>query len=290
MNTDQLSAKVDALIDGFESAFGKQVNATQKALFEQMQVLLNKLELSSDGLILQNQANRKILAQFDEYFNNAFNKSGYYTTLDKSASTVAGITSTNGEYFADLVEGFTVDAQYIKNLQRETISQFESLLANEGLEAMMKKPLIDMLSSNINTGASFTDVTAQVREFILGSEKYEPTLSRYSKQIANDLLFNYSRAFQESVSQNAGLEFYLYSGGVMDDSRDFCVARHGKYYHKKEVEDWAKLSWQGKRKGTTSSTIFIYAGGYFCKHQLIAVSELVIPKSVINRAKEKGFI
>lgn len=289
MTTDQLSGKIESLISGFEDAFGKQVNSTQKALFEQMQVLLNKLELSADGLILQNQGNRKILAQFDEYFNKAFNQSGYYATLDKSAGTVSGITTANGQYFADIVDGFTVDAQYIKNLQRETISQFESLLANEGLEAMMKKPLIDILNQNINTGASYSDLTQQIREFILGSEKFEPTLSRYSKQIANDALFNFSRALQESVSQNAGLQFYLYSGGIMDDSREFCVERHGKYFHKKEVEKWANGSWQGKRKGTTSSTIFVYAGGYFCKHQLIAVSEAVVPKSTINRAKDLGY-
>lgn len=289
MTTDQLSAKVEGLISGFEKSFGKQVNSTQKALFDEMQVLLNKLELDTDGLIIQNQANRKVLTKVDEYFNRAFNQSGYYESLNESANTIGNITGANSAYFETIIDGFTPSAQYITNLQNQSIAQMESLLANEGLDTMLKKPIIDILNQNINTGASYKDVTQQIRQFILGSDEFEPTLARYSKQIANDTLFNFSRSMQEAVSQNAGLQFYLYSGGIIDDSREFCIQRHGKYYHKKEVEKWANSTWQGKRKGTTSSTIFVYAGGYFCKHQLIAVSEAVVPKSVISRSKELGY-
>lgn len=285
MTPDQLSAKVDTIVTAFENSFGKQINSTQKALFEQMQNLLNKLDLNPDGTIIQNQANRKILARADEAYNTAFNQSGYYEALNQSPNTIASLTGANSEYFTAVIEGFTPSAQYITNLQRQTVSQLEGLLANEGLETMMKKPILDILNQNINSGASLSDVTAQLREFILGSEKLEPTLARYSKQIASDTFFNFNRAMQEAVSQNAGLEYYIYSGGVIADSREFCIARHGKYYHKKEVEKWASISWQGKRKGTTSSTIFVYAGGYMCRHQLIAVSEAIVPKSVIERTK-----
>lgn len=285
MTPDQLSAKVDTIVTAFENSFGKQVDKTQKALFEQMQNLLNKLELNADGTIIQNQANRKVLARADEAYSTAFNQSGYYEALNASPNTIGAITGANSEYFTAIIDGFTPGAQYIKNLQVQTISQIEGLLANEGLETMMKKPILDILNQNINSGASLTDVTAQLREFILGSDKLEPTLARYSKQIATDTFFNFNRAMQEAISQNAGLDYYIYSGGIIADSREFCIARHGKYFHKKEVEDWAKLTWQGKRKGTTASTIFVYSGGYMCRHQLIAVSEAVVPKSVIERTK-----
>jgi hypothetical protein len=285
LTPDQLSAKVDTIVTAFENSFGKQVNTTQKALFDNMQNLLNKLDLNADGTIIQNQANRKILARADEAYSAAFNQSGYYSALDQSPNTIASLTGANSEYFSAIVEGFTPNAQYIKNLQTQTIQQLEGLLANEGLEVQMQKPILDILSQNINSGASLSDVTAQLREFILGSDKLEPTLARYSKQIASDTFFNFNRAMQEAISQNAGLEYYIYSGGVIADSRDFCIARHGKYFHKKEVEKWAKLTWQGKRKGTTESTIFVYAGGYACRHQLIAVSEAIVPKSVIERTK-----
>ncbi len=294
MTPRDLSTKVDTIISRFEESFGKQVNTTQKALFDQMQILLNKLDLNTDGTIIQNQSNRKILAKADEYYNAAFNQSGYYEALNKSPNTIASLTGANSQYFTEVVDGFTPNAQYIKNLQNQTVAQMESLLANEGLEVQMKKPILDILNQNINSGASLSDVTAQLREFILGSDKLEPTLARYSKQIANDTLFNYSRSMQEAISEQAELKWYVYSGGIIEDSRSFCVSKSGKYYPKEEVEKWAKQNWEGKRKGTTSSTIFIYAGGYFCKHQLIAVSEAVVPntnkdaKKLNKNAKEVG--
>lgn len=254
-----------------------------------MSLLLQKLELDSNGLIKQSQANRALLAKVDGYFNSAFNKSGYYDTLDEITGNIVEITDANAAYFTFVLDKFTPDKQFVKSLQKGAIAEVETLLANEGLELSMKKPIIDILNQNINTSASYTDLVEQIRTFILGDEKIGPTLARYSKQITNDALFNYSRAYQEAISVGAGLEFVKYSGGTQDDSRDFCVERANKYFHKREVEKWANQTWQGKRKGTTSSTIFIYAGGYFCKHQIIYVSEVTVPKSVIQRAKKEGY-
>jgi hypothetical protein len=94
---------------------------------------------------------------------------------------------------------------------------------------------------------------------------------------------------QEAVSIPAGLQFVVYSGGLIKDSREFCVERAGNYYHKREVELWAKEEWQGKRPDTTESTIFIYAGGFRCQHMIIYVSEFSVPNDVIERAKLAGY-
>ncbi len=290
MTPDQLSAKVDTIVTTFDDAFTGQVTQTQTALFEQMQLLLNRLELSPDGTIIQNQANRKLLAQVDTYYNKAFNQSGYYEALGQSVNSIGAITGANSQYFNFILDTFTPSAQYITNLQKQTIGELQSLLANEGLEAMMKQPILNILNQNINSGASFTDLLKQVREFTLGTDKLQGQLMRYSRQITTDSLFNFNRALQEAVSQNVGLNYYFYSGGRDKDSRPFCIDRVSKYYHKREVEEWASLEWEGKRRGTTASSIFIYAGGYSCKHTIIAVSEITVPKSVIKRAKAKGFV
>jgi hypothetical protein len=289
MTPDKLSAKVETVIDKFESYFGKQVTKTQGELFDQIQILLNKLELNPDGTIIQNQANRKLLAKADVAMESALKGSGYYASLNQSAPTIGSLTAANSAYFKTLVDGFTPDAQYIKNLQKQTIGQLESMLANDGLEAAIKAPIRNILNQNVNTGASYSDLLKQLRTFIIGDSELDGKLKSYSGQIVTDTLFNYSRAMQESVSMKSGLQFVIYSGHAVRDSREFCIARMGKYFHKSEVEAWASLSWQGKRQGTTQSTIFIYAGGYRCNHQIIYVSELIVPKEVVERAKNAGF-
>ncbi len=289
MTAGELSSRVDDIITKSEKVFLGQINRTQKALFEQMQLLLNRLELSGDGTIIQNQANRAILAKGGEYFNRAFNQSGYYESLGGFVDDIVSITAANEAYFTVLLDTFTIDAQYLNSLQKQTITQLESLLANEGLESQIKGPILNILNQNINTGAAYSDLQKQIREFALGDGEREGKLKRYANQITHDALYNFSRALQEAVSANAGLQFIEYLGGLMKDSREFCIERAGKYYHKREVELWANEDWQGKRPDTTESTIFIYAGGFFCKHQLVYVSEFVVPKEVIKRAKDLGY-
>lgn len=294
MTPDTLSARVDATVEKFEAFFGAQVEQTQKALFDEIQTLLKGLELNSDGTIIQNQANRKILSQADHAMERAFKESGYYASLDGTATSINGITAANSAYFKTMVEGFTPNAQYIKNLQGQTINQLEGLLANEGLEAAIKVPVRNILNQNVNTGASYNDLLKQLRTFFVGDAELQGKLQKYSKQITTDALFNYSRAFQESVSQNSGLEWVQYVGGAVADSRNFCTSRMGGYYKKDDVERWARQNWAGKREGTTASTIFIYAGGYNCRHQIIYVSEAAVPntnkdaKVLIKKAREVG--
>jgi hypothetical protein len=92
------------------------------------------------------------------------------------------------------------------------------------------------------------------------------------------------------MTADLGLEFYSYSGGLMDTSRDFCIARAGKVFHRKEVESWAGQSWAGKMRGTTESSIFIYCGGYGCTHSLVPIAKSAVPKVVLSEAKANGYI
>ncbi len=285
MTPDELSAKVETIVSKAESALTKQVNKTQAALFDQMGLLLNRLELDSQGLIIQNQANRKVLSQAETYYNKALNQSGYYESLNAIPNTIADITGANAAYFTTVIDGFSPDVQFIKSLQRQTIAQAESLLANEGVELILKQPITNILNQNANTGAAFNDLTKQLRTFIMGSPEVDGALTRYTKQIVTDTLFNYNRAYQEAISASSGLVWTKYVGGVMDTTRPFCAARVGNYYHKTEVEKWASQEWAGKRPGTNKSTIFIYAAGYNCKHSIVYVPESTVPKSVLERIK-----
>lgn len=307
MTTDQLSARVDTIIAKAEESLGKQVDKTQAALFDQMSIMLNKLELDPNGLILQSANNRKVLAQAETYFDKGMNQSGYYEGLNSGiAGTVGSLTNSNSNYFKTILEGFTPDAHYIKALQKQTISQAESMLANEGIEAMLKQPIMNILNQNVNTSASYSDLVDQLRNFIKGSGDDLGALQRYSKQITTDTLFNYNRALQESVSANAGLNWIKYVGGVTYaphktkdgkdkfTTRDFCMDKIGKFYEKTDVEKWASKDWAGKRSGTTSSTIFIYAGGYNCRHQIVYVPDGAVPKTnkdakwLMKQAKDVG--
>lgn len=283
MTPSDLSERIESITSRAEANLTKAVTKAQKELFEDIQTTLSKLELDEEGMIKQSVANRKILQKADRVFDKAMKGSGYYESLQQYTGAIGALTDANSAYFNFILDTFTPDAFYLKSLQKSSVETIVNLLANDGLEVQLKQPLMNILNQNVNSGASLSDMLKQVREFIQGSPDAEGKLMRYSKQISSDTLFNFSRSMQESISQNAGLDYYLYAGGIMDTTREFCSKRAGNYYHRKEIEAWPKLNWAGKRAGTTKSSIYVYLAGYNCKHSLIPVSEAIVPKSVIER-------
>jgi hypothetical protein len=106
-----------------------------------------------------------------------------------------------------------------------------------------------------------------------------------------------SKRNPEKIGRDLGLEWYLFTGGVMDDTLPFCNSKNGKLFHYLEIMAWANESWEGKNPRTTENTIFRHVGGFCnagaiktkCHHQLMAVSEFIVPKEDLLRAIELGY-
>ncbi len=115
------------------------------------------------------------------------------------------------------------------------------------------------------------------------------------KQIATDSLNQYSANYIKTVSDDLGLKWYKYQGGRKTSSRCFCLERVDKYFHVSEVEHWGETPslWNscktklhkggGMIAGTNKTTIFTYRGGWQCNHQIMPVSEKIVPKKDLDR-------
>jgi hypothetical protein len=266
----------------------KIVISAQNSAYGRVVVVLKKLSLDADGYILQNAENRAIIREANRAFARALADSRYLEGLNRFTVAFSVIDEINGEYFKGF-EGFNPNRQFIKSIQKQAIQDIEKQLLNDGLEAIIKQPLLQMLNRNINTGGSFVGMLEQVKDFIKGSPDTDGKLLRHVKTIVRDVLFDYNRTYQAAVSSDLNLEYYLYAGTIIDKTRSFCEEKVGKYYHHKEVEQWAGQDWKGKRSDTTESTIFIYLGGHNCLHQLIPVSEVIVPVEVLERTKPLRF-
>ena len=266
-----------------------KVLTTQNQAYNSVLSILKDLEVDKDGYIVQSQANRKIIQKASNAFESGIKNSPYFDGIQQYVNAIPALDKVNGVYFDFISQGYKPNTQYISSLKKDTITSLESLLMQDGLESQIKAPLVNILNQNINSSAKFSDLLSQVQGYIKGTKELDGQLLRYSKQITSDALFNYSRSYQQAVTSDLGLEWYLYSGGVTKESkfsggtRPFCADRMGNYYHHTEIEGWASRDWAGKRRGTTSSTIFVYAGGYQCKHSIIPVHESIVPESAKNR-------
>jgi hypothetical protein len=288
MTPEELSGNLERRSLRAIERFNKIVIATQNDAFGNVVVVLKKLKTDREGYIIQNAENRAILREANRAFSKVIDRGAYVEGLRNFTVTFTVLDEVNDAYFKTF-DKFNVNRQFMKSLQKEAIKEIESTLLNEGLESQIKAPLSRILNQNINSGGSFTGMLKQVEDFIKGNADVDGRLLRHAKTITKDVLFTYSRTYQQAVASDLNLEFYLYTGSIIDTTRHFCEERAGKFFHHKEIESWAGLDWSGKRSDTTESSIFIYAGGHGCLHSLIPVGVQVVPVEVIERARVAGF-
>lgn len=282
-----LGEKIEKIIDAADNKFLEAVRITQQDLYENLVDLFKKLEVDADGYILNNAANRALFNKSSQIFNQTINQSGYNDAVNEFVGTFSELDLANQDYFSSISDLFKPNRAFITSLQTQTISNLETIILNDGLKANIKTPLMNIISQNVNSGGSYSGFLEQLRANIIGVDN-EGKLLRYSRGILNDALFQYSRAYQQSVTDDLGLEFYLYSGGTTKDSRDFCTEHSDQFYHQLEIEAWADEDWQGQIPGTTASSIFMFAGGYNCKHSIIPVDISIVPKEDIQRNIDNG--
>lgn len=290
MKPEKLADEIEKIILNVTDAYANDITGLQDSFYNRLVRILKDLELDSEGHIKQSAANRSILNSAESAIDELLPGASFTEAVSKTISSINVIDGLNVSYFNSISEGFNENRNFIKSLQTRTVEAIENNLLGDGLKAQIKNPLSEILNSNINSGGQFSGFLEQVREFIKGNDDLEGRLMSYSRGYLRDTLFQYSRSYQEAMTSDLKLDWYSYNGGLMDKSRQFCIERAGNFYHRKEIESWAKMNWQGKYRGTTSSSIFIYCGGYSCGHSLIPVSDIIVTKKDIQRAKEKGYI
>jgi hypothetical protein len=283
MDPEALARAIDLLIQNADKRYIESLTRIQAELNNQLLAILKDLELDAEGYIKQSANNRKILRDADKAINELFGSTPYTTAVSRYVSVIGKIDAQNVTYFSSLSESFSPNKQFLRNLQSDTIASIEKNILSDGLQSQVIEPLSKILNQNVNSGGKFAGFLEQVRNYILGNDQVEGRAMSYTRTYLRDSLFTYSRTYQQAITSDLGLTYYLYSGGVIDKSRPFCEERAGKFFSHKEIEAMASLEWAGKKQGTTESSIFLFAGGWNCAHQIIPVSTLIVPQEVIDR-------
>lgn len=283
MRPEKLADSIEGLIIAANDVYAARVVGVEAKLYDDLVTILKFIETDEQGYILQNAGNRQILRAAQKQFDETINNSDYQPAVENHLKVIPKVDALNEAYFESVSSAFKPNRVFISSLQNQAIETVNSYILQDGLASQVKIPLDQILNQNINTGGQYSGMLRQLRTFIEGDSKLDGRLTSYSRGILRDTLFQYARSYQQSVTADLKLEWYLYAGGLMDKSRPFCIDRAGKYFHQKEIERWAKLQWAGKNPLTTESSIFMLAGGFSCQHEMIPVHISIVPQADIDR-------
>jgi len=184
------------------------------------------------------------------------------------------LSELSNEYITLAIGDFSDKKALYKAILETNIATTKDALLGAGIRENFGTAIQEVLKDNIAGIGTRSELNKTLRRFIEGTPEQSAFLNRYIKQTTNDAVMTFNSEYIQTIAEDLDVEYYLYAGTVISDSRPFCVSRSGRYFTTDQVKAWANLKgWDGRMKGTNSSTIFIYRGGYNCRHQLWPVSK-----------------
>jgi hypothetical protein len=177
-------------------------------------------------------------------------------------------------YFSELIDGFNAKELLYQEILKANVEITKDMLLGSGIRNNFANAIQETLLANASGTTNRTVLQKTLRQFIEGTPEEQAYLNRYVKQVTNDSVMGFSRQYNQTIAEDLNLQYGFYSGTAIKDTRSFCRARHGRYFKKSEVENWANLgNWSGRAKGTTKSTIFTLLGGYNCRHDYYPITQ-----------------
>lgn len=293
----ELIQKKNQRLEDIPDAFQSAVEKLQRRIYNRIIELIGQLDIK-DGQIIMSERNLLRVQNINDELKQVLNNREYVEAVRKFTSEFKIQKDANDKYFKkafgnDFKESALAN-QLVRNSQRNA---FE-LLAGAAAEENFIAPIKIQLENAVASGSSLKDTITSIRETVEGSEETDGRLLRYSKQISWDAFALADRAYTNAVAEDMDMEWFRYSGGIVKDSRCFCIERDMNYFHYKEIEVWGRMEdlgkcnigegWQGMMVGTNEATIFIVAGGYKCRHSIMPVSIIIVPREVIMRNINNG--
>ena len=285
-----LQAVISDHLDRLESVPNTFLSMTAKQneqLWKELLVLLEGLEVK-DGVILSNASNLAKSQEITQRLQQVMFSGDYLEGLKGFIGQFDSQAGMVNEIFAGRFDDFVSDSSMYKAIINQSKKTTLALFDQTAIDKAWAEPMRRIMQDNILVKGTYNDLVGVLKDYVLGSPEREAALSRYVSLYARDSFNIYNRTYTHFLAEDIGAEFYEYVGGQVEDSRDFCIARAGRKFSKKEVQSWANLSWQGKNPSTTEATIFEYAGGYNCMHSILPVDKEEAGGAFFNEVRSKS--
>ena len=297
---NELIETIDKAINGFNDSLPK----IQKEILADVLDQIKKFD-TRDKRITNTVKNIRLLNTIKNRLKKIILTDNYKGEVKEFLKVFTDVSTFQNAYFAEAEKNFKPPA-IVKEIKVQTIDDTINRLTEAGIGVNVSDKIAELLKQNVTTGVKYSDLAAQLREYILTTET-PGVLERYVGQITTDAVNQYSRQYMNTISSDLGYEWFRYQGKDILTTRPFCDAMTDrKFFHVSEVPDLlvAKDLYYSSDAGqvkvpiyektglpngmipdTNAENFFVRAGGYNCGHAIFPVIERIVPKDVVERVK-----
>lgn len=137
-----------------------------------------------------------------------------------------------------------------------------------------------VVAKAVTSGAPMGKVIRQLEVTIKGTREIDGALSKHFRGFVFDTYQQFDRATSDEYAVKLDLKDFIYQGGLIEASREFCKKRDGKVFTKAEAErEWPKDSTLPRTTKERKSGVLIDynptvdMGRYNCRHRARYISE-----------------
>jgi len=259
-----------------------------------------------DGVIQETANNYRLMQVLDKTYKTAsivYNQ----TLLTQIVTTTTKLSALSNGYFEVMMTGnlparfesIVAKTEKLMNayigIEGETLKKggfLESYFSQNVLNTELKQ----LTAKAVTTNMDIREYTKILRDKITGTDEYKGGLEKQINQYVGDLYQTYDMAYNKTIGNELGLTYFIYQGGLIDDSRDFCAAHNNKVWSVDEAQEWstwtpadgnypAGYEIKAKDMNSTPSYIgypgydpLINLGGYRCRHMLGWITDDIAEK------------
>ena len=306
---DDLSKKAEeitAAIEKRQTALGSTIASAERELFSR---LLDELTSELDyknGVIDNSVKNYLVLIRLDRVFDIWTKEVMNPVTLDfvKDLFSIAEMTGAYYEGYAaeKIIDGISTSNELLRaalGIDAKGNIIKGSIMADVSSVSAVKTEIKQIALLGINAQQTLKELTQAIRDYVKGVEKGGGSVNKFFKSrqsgYAYDLYNKVAEIKNEEFRQQLDLQYFIYSGDVITDSRAFCVAKAGKVFAVIEADtEWSSdPDLIGKTSGIPY-TPRIDRGRWNCRHRIRYISnelaKQIDPKKVAQIEQSYGVI
>jgi hypothetical protein len=270
MTPEQLESRIQDNLDSVNEEFMEKVEESQEELLALLLLLLRNLKYDGDE-VANSQENYAAVNGIMQEAERVMGSGKYLEALVFYRDKLEEQFQLIRDYFESIGEQLSPEDIEAIEAQQNSLerSALESLTE---INASVYSPIQNALILAIAGAGTRSVLEDSFKEIVVGDSVRKGRLFVFANTLSDTLFTSITRSLVSTFSRVLGFTKFRYAGGLIKDSRDFCVARNGGVYNVDTIRSWADIgTWQGKIPNTTRTTIFFYLGGYRCRHWLIPV-------------------
>jgi len=271
---DRITLKQQEFIDELDKRLLMRLTRVSASMFERIdKEVLSKLEMDDTGKILRNAHNMALLNKVITIMPSID-----LSQLAKlSIADYLTLIPNSSPYF----EAFDIERKRVENIEKSTLPKMMKRAKVFDKMSVRRKDAIrarKVILKEVLKGKNYVELKKDINKWFVKDTK---ALSHIKTEL-NDTFMEGDRFVVEEMAKGLDLDnYYRFTGGLVQRSRDFCEHRNRKAFTKKQVESWRKLTWEGK---SSPYDPFLNVGGYNCRHRLMPIS-----KEYFDRLKTQGY-